>query len=170
MPNVFISDNSESEAIGQECPFSEEIQTTNTSIIKEPKIQDLSENILVNVSSKFNWNAKEQGIVLGAFYYGFILSVIPGGYLVERFGSKWIMLASIWGGVFCTFISPVVAKYGGVNAFIALKSFQGLLQGPIFPGTMNIISSWIPPSERSSSVTIIWAGRYLESVRKKPDD
>ena len=50
------------------------------------------------------------------------------------------MLASIWGGVFCTFISPMVAKYGDVNAFIALKSFQGLIQGQIFPGTMNIIS------------------------------
>ena len=48
MLSVFFSDHSESEAIGQECPFSEEIQTPNTSMIKEPKIQEINENLLVH--------------------------------------------------------------------------------------------------------------------------
>ena len=146
----YVLENTESEVIGNECPFVENKSNYSNRKISEKIGEDLD---------LFNWNAKEQGMILGAYYYGFIFSLIPGGYLVERFGCKWIMLVSIWSGVLCTFLSPLVAKFGGAYAFIGLKSFQGLLQGPIFPGTMNMIASWIPPSERSSSVTIIWAGK-----------
>ena len=37
-------------------------------------------------------------------------------------------------------------------------------QGPIFSGTMSILSKWVPPSERSVSSTIVWAGQDFGSA------
>ena len=137
----------------------------------------LSQNILFTIyvqktKGEFDWSAQEQGFLLGAFFYGFIITLIPGGYLSERFGPKWVLFWSIFGGVLCTFLSPVTARYGGFTGFMILKIIQGLLQvsqifylvniwylilnsqGPTFSGTMSILSKWVPPSERSVSATI----------------
>jgi len=35
-------------------------------------------------SGEFNWNGQERGLVLGAFFYGYILTQLPGGYLAGR--------------------------------------------------------------------------------------
>ena len=77
---------------------------------------------------EFDWSAKEQGIVLGAFYYGFVISMLPGGYFSERYSGKWILLISFVGGTLCNFLSPMSARLGGSTGFIALKVIQGFLQ------------------------------------------
>ena len=35
-----------------------------------------------NVGSDFNWSSSEQGIILGAFFYGYIVTQIPGAQKV----------------------------------------------------------------------------------------
>ncbi|KAF8789845.1 putative inorganic phosphate cotransporter like protein [Argiope bruennichi] len=39
---------------------------------------------------QYNWDSKAQGIILGSFFYGYILTQLPGGILSERFGGKWL--------------------------------------------------------------------------------
>ena len=29
-------------------------------------------------------------MILGAFFYGYVITQIPGGYLAEKFGGKWL--------------------------------------------------------------------------------
>jgi hypothetical protein len=41
----------------------------------------------------FDWDAQEQGMVLGAFYYGFFVSMLPSGFLAER--GRWVILFSV---------------------------------------------------------------------------
>lgn len=33
---------------------------------------------------RYPWDTKLQGMILGAYFYGFIIAGMPGGYLVER--------------------------------------------------------------------------------------
>ena len=37
---------------------------------------------------EFNWNEETQGYVLGSFFYGYILTQVPGGWLASKFGGK----------------------------------------------------------------------------------
>ena len=39
-------------------------------------------------AGEFDWDEKTQGIILSAFYYGYILTHIPGGLLAQRYGGK----------------------------------------------------------------------------------
>ena len=60
--------------------------------------------------------------------------------------------------------SPLFAKEFGYKGFMFIKILQGLCQGPIIPAVTVMISSWIPPQERSFSCSLIYGGQQLGSV------
>ncbi len=82
-------------------------------------------------TGEFDWNAQEQGIILGAFYYGFIFTMLPGGYLSERYSGKWVLFVSFAGATLCNFLAPWTARQGGYVGFIILKVAQGFVQARI---------------------------------------
>ena len=56
------------------------------------------------------WDKPLQGLVLGSFFWGYIVTQMPGGWLASRFGGKrvfgWFMfLSSV-----ATLLSPVAAR------------------------------------------------------------
>jgi len=61
------------------------------------------------------------------FYYGYIITQLPGGYLAERFGSKlilgWMLLSS---SILCA-VSPLLARFD-VRALIASRFLMGICQ------------------------------------------
>ena len=73
----------------------------------------------------FNWDAEQQGIILGAFFYGYIITQIPGGYLAEKYGGKWLFGIGVLVTAILTLLTPVAAN-AGVSAFIAVRALMGL--------------------------------------------
>ena len=49
-----------------------------------------SSNSSSNHDGPFVWNEYEQGIILGMFFYGYVLTQFPGGRLAELIGGKWL--------------------------------------------------------------------------------
>ena len=67
-------------------------------------------------------------MVLGSFYYGFIITQIPGGILSEKFGAKWmIWIMTSLAGIL-TLFNPLAARNGGIGVLAALRVLQGLVQ------------------------------------------
>ncbi len=58
----------------------------------------------------FNWDEKAQGIVLGCFFYGYVLTQLPGGRLAEIIGGKWIFGCGILLTSIFTLLMPAAAK------------------------------------------------------------
>ena len=67
-------------------------------------------------------------MVLGAFFYGYIFTMLPGGYLAERYGAKWVIFMTVSLPSVCSILSPIAAKIGGYGGFIAIKVIQGFVQ------------------------------------------
>ena len=88
-------------------------------------------------NGEFDWDAKQQGMVLGAFFYGFIFSMLPGGYLAERYSSKIVILVSAMGATICSFLSPIMAKKAGYGGFMFIKIIQGVIQVHTFFNTVK---------------------------------
>jgi ACS family sodium-dependent inorganic phosphate cotransporter-like MFS transporter 5 len=78
-----------------------------------------------NANAVFNWDAEQQGIILGAFYYGFFVTQIPGGALAEKFGGKWVYGMGVLVPAILNLLTPSAA-YAGTIPFIILKVVQGL--------------------------------------------
>ena len=56
------------------------------------------------------WQKNIQGHILGAFFYGYLISQIPGGILAERYGAKWVLAAFMCLSTVSTLLTPVAAR------------------------------------------------------------
>lgn len=74
---------------------------------------------------KYNWNADTQGWILGSFFYGYIITQIPGGYLARQVGGKLLMGFGVLGTAVFTLFTPLVADLG-VGYLIAVRALEGL--------------------------------------------
>lgn len=74
----------------------------------------------------YEWDEKTQGLILSSFFYGYIVTHLPGGIIAEKFGGKYSLGLGILSTAFFTLITPITVKLGGANALIALRVLEGL--------------------------------------------
>ena len=77
---------------------------------------------------KFDWDAETQSTVLGCFFYGYVLTQIPGGRMAEIFGGKWIFGCGILLTSIFTVLMPWAAKTD-FQLLIAVRVIEGLGEG-----------------------------------------
>ncbi|EDW85863.1 uncharacterized protein Dwil_GK23292 [Drosophila willistoni] len=100
----------------------------------------------------FHWNEKQQGALLGSFFWAHWILQIPGGVLARKYGTKLIFGWSNGIGIFCCFIIPLVS-YLGYSYLLWLRVFQGFVTGLAWPSMHVMTAKWIPPNERSKFVS-----------------
>uniref|UniRef100_A0A3B3YVY2 Sialin n=1 Tax=Poecilia mexicana TaxID=48701 RepID=A0A3B3YVY2_9TELE len=101
----------------------------------------------------YNWDSATQGWILGSFFYGYILTQIPGGYLAGRCGAKWLMGFGVLGTALFTLLTPLAADLGA-SYLIVVRALEGVGEGVTFPAMYTMWASWAPPLERSRLLTI----------------
>uniref|UniRef100_A0A8C9CML9 Sialin n=1 Tax=Phocoena sinus TaxID=42100 RepID=A0A8C9CML9_PHOSS len=116
---------------------------------------------------KYRWDAETQGWILGSFFYGYIITQIPAGYVASRSGGKLLLGFGVLGTSVFTLFTPLAADFG-VGAIIALRALEGLGEGVTFPAMHAMWSSWAPPLERSKLLSISYAGAQLGTVVSLP--
>jgi ACS family sodium-dependent inorganic phosphate cotransporter-like MFS transporter 5 len=103
---------------------------SNTTSIDNRTSKECAEHsssikVLHNQTGKrYHWDAGTQGWILGSFFYGYIITQIPGGYMASK--------------------------------------------GVTFPAMHAMWSSWAPPLERSTLLSISYAGAQLGTVISLP--
>ncbi|CAF1352641.1 unnamed protein product [Adineta ricciae] len=98
---------------------------------------------------EFDWEPSKQGLILGAFFYGYITTQIIGGNLAEKFGAKWIFGGSILVSSILTLLTPLAARVD-YRLLVAIRVIIGMASGPAFPSAAALWGQWIPASERST--------------------
>ncbi|XP_068081578.1 sialin isoform X5 [Anabrus simplex] len=112
-------------------------------------IQERSEE-----ETRFNWDEKQQAYVLGAFYWFYWSTQIPGGILSQRYGFKVVFGCSNLFICVTTFLIPLFATVDPW-ALVALRMIQGLVGGTAWPSLHVAAGHWIPPKERSKFMSAI---------------
>lgn len=120
-----------------------------------------------HTASVYDWDSETQGWILGSFFYGYILTQIPGGYLAGRYGPKWLMGLGILGTVIFTLLTPVAADLGA-GYLMAVRVLEGIGEGVTFPAMYTMWAAWAPPLERSRLLTISYTGAQLGTVIALP--
>ncbi|XP_012787603.1 sialin isoform X1 [Sorex araneus] len=124
--------------------------------------------VLHNQTGKrYQWDAETQGWILGSFFYGYIITQIPGGYIASKVGGKLLLGFGVLSTSVFTLFTPIAADFG-VGTLIALRALEGLGEGVTFPAMHAIWSSWAPPLERSKLLSISYAGAQLGTVISLP--
>ena len=67
------------------------------------------------------------GWVLSSFYYGYLITQIPGGYLSDIFGAKHVFGIGILVTSLLTLLTPLAAQLGIVS-LIVLRVLEGIFE------------------------------------------
>ncbi|XP_042874626.1 putative inorganic phosphate cotransporter [Penaeus japonicus] len=120
------------------------------------------EHFIPDEDGEMEWDETIQGLVLAGFFYGYVVSQIPGGRMAELYGTRWVFGGCILAGGICALLSPVAARahYG---VFIALRIVQGIFQGVSWPAMHSCISHWIPPLERPRFIAVVYFAAALST-------
>jgi len=116
---------------------------------------------------EFDWDDHQQAIILGAFFYGYVITQIPAGILSERFGAKWIFGGCILITSILSLLGPEAARLGFVPFFLT-RFCQGLAEGVILPCMNAMIARWMPKMERSRATSVILSGTAIGTVVTMP--
>ncbi|GAB2266980.1 Probable anion transporter 5 [Dionaea muscipula] len=100
-----------------------------------------------------------KGTVLSTFYYGYACSQVPGGWAAQKIGGRRVLLLSfvLW-SLTCALV-PLDPNR--VMILVIARLLVGVAQGFIFPSIHTVLAQWVPPHERSRSVSLTTSGMYL---------
>ncbi|XP_022757377.1 ascorbate transporter, chloroplastic-like isoform X2 [Durio zibethinus] len=118
---------------------------------------------ILPMSKEFNWNSATVGLIQSSFFWGYLLTQILGGIWADKFGGKLVLgFGVIWWSV-ATILTPIAARIG-LPFLLIMRAFMGIGEGVAMPAMNNLLSKWIPVSERSRSLALVYSGMYLGSV------
>ncbi|CAF3872931.1 unnamed protein product [Rotaria sp. Silwood1] len=98
---------------------------------------------------EFDWDPSKAGIILGAFFYGYLTTQVIGGNLAEKFGAKWIFGGGIFIAGILTLLTPFAARIH-YTLLIVIRVLIGMASGLAFPSAAALWGKWIPTFERST--------------------
>ena len=123
------------------------------------------------IKKVFEMSPVEMGYIFSAFAWSYVLAQLPGGWLLDRFGSKMTYFFSIflW-SLFTVFQGGVGFLTGGaaVATLFALRLLVGAAEAPSFPGNSRITSAWFPTAERGLAAAIFNSAQYFATVLFAP--
>lgn len=109
----------------------------------------------------------QMGYILSAFAWAYVIGQIPGGALLDRFGTKLIYAIAIATWSFFTMIQGFSGFLtGGIvfGALFAMRFAVGLAESPSFPGNARLVAAWFPGSERGTASAIFNSAQYFSLV------
>ena len=125
----------------------------------------------VPLSKEIAISTVQLGYIFSAFGWSYVIAQIPGGALLDRYGSRPVYLWSItlWGiftalQAFASWISVVPVL---ISLFV-LRLMLGFAEAPSFPANARIVANWFPNSERGTASAIFNSSQYFSLVAFAP--
>ncbi|XP_076437789.1 sialin-like [Babylonia areolata] len=144
------------------------VAVDNSSVSEEcPEDRPGNSSSSSDNGGEFNWDETTQGLILGAFFYGYIFTQLPGGWLAERVGGKKLFGFGCLSTAVLTLVTPVAAR-AGIPYFVAVRVLEGLGEGVTFPAMHAMWAQWAPIYERSTLAAITYSGAQLGTVFAMP--
>lgn len=116
---------------------------------------------------ELGFDAVTMGYVFSAFSWAYVLSQLPGGWLLDKFGSKRIYAWSIFLWSIFTFMQAGVTWLSTGTAVICLfllRFLVGASESPSFPANSRIVVAWFPTAERGTASAIFNSAQYFAAV------
>jgi len=107
------------------------------------------------IRSDFSLDYTYTGLVISAFNLSYGIGQLPGGWLADRFGPRWMITLGIWGVAMAGFFVGLSHTFGMMVVFLAL---MGVLGGGYHPAAPPMISSLVDPLRRGRALGLHMIG------------
>ncbi|WP_202304102.1 MFS transporter [Dryocola clanedunensis] len=123
------------------------------------------------VAKELHLSAISVGYIFSAFGWAYLLMQIPGGWLLDRFGSKKVYTWSLFFWSLFTFtqgfVGMIPLAYAGISMFF-MRFMLGFSEAPSFPANARIVAAWFPTKERGTASAIFNSAQYFSLALFSP--
>ncbi|MHC2464779.1 MFS transporter [Bradyrhizobium embrapense] len=119
------------------------------------------------LSKELHLDPVAMGYVFSAFGWSYVIAQVPCGWLLDRYGSKWVYAISIIVWSIFTAMQGLVgflSAGAAVLALFALRFLVGFAEAPSFPANARIVAAWFPGNERGTASAFFNSGQYFATV------
>ncbi|XP_042880047.1 putative inorganic phosphate cotransporter [Penaeus japonicus] len=109
-----------------------------------PRPVDADTSSALGPEGEFDWDERTQGVILGAFFYGYTSSNFVGGRAAEYLGGRLVYGLGITISALLTFVTPFCARWA-MEVLVALRVVEGFAQGVMFPAIISMLATWTSP-------------------------
>ncbi|XP_016095312.1 vesicular glutamate transporter 1 [Sinocyclocheilus grahami] len=119
------------------------------------------------VKAQFTWDPETVGMIHGSFFWGYIVTQIPGGFICQKFAANRVFGFAVVATSVLNMMIPTAARIH-FGCVIFVRILQGLVEGVSYPACHGIWAKWAPPLERSRLATTAFCGSYAGAVIAMP--
>ena len=119
------------------------------------------------LSKELHLDPVAMGYVFSAFGWSYVIAQVPCGWLLDRYGSKWVYAISIIVWSIFTAMQGLVGFLSAGAAVVllfGLRFLVGIAEAPSFPANARIVASWFPGNERGTASAFFNSGQYFATV------
>ena len=105
---------------------------------------------ILPMAQEFGWSPSVAGLVQSSFFWGYMLSQIPAGWLANRFSGRFVLPAGV--GMWSAFTAAVPVLTSTLPSLCVSRAAVGFGEG-VAPSAVNdIVVKTVPASERALSL------------------
>lgn len=118
------------------------------------------------IAKEFGLDHIQLGYVLSAFSWAYVVGQVPGGLLLDRFGTKAVYGVTIvlWSvaTLLVGFVGHVTSDISvALGLLFALRFALGLIEAPSFPANSRVTVMWFPKEERGLATSLFASASYF---------
>ncbi len=98
------------------------------------------------------------GVILSGFYWTYALAQLPGGALLDRFGTRVTYTFSL---IFWSIFTGLQGAAVNAATLLGARLGMGAAEAPCFPANSRILVSWFPQRERARANSVYSIGMYF---------
>jgi ACS family D-galactonate transporter-like MFS transporter len=117
------------------------------------------------LSKELGLDPVQMGLLFSAFAWSYAVANLPGGWLVDRLGSRTTYFIAQMGWSVATLGLGFVS---GFAALFGLRFVVGLAEAPAFPVNNRVVTTWFPQRERGTATSTYATGQYIGSAVLAP--
>ena len=125
------------------------------------------------LSKELGVSAVTMGYIFSAFGWSYVVAQLPGGWLLDRYGSRivyacsivvWSLFTMLQGGISLLTTTATTA----VVVLFSLRVLVGFSEAPAFPANGRIVAAWFPANERGTASAVFNSAQYFATVLFSP--
>ena len=105
--------------------------------------------------TEFSLNEQQLGWIYSAYLIVYTLLMLPGGWLLDRFGPRRMMGAMAAGSAVFVGMTALaglpIVPLGAFASLLLVRGALGAASVPMHPGAANTVANWIAPAKRASA-------------------
>jgi ACS family sodium-dependent inorganic phosphate cotransporter len=118
---------------------------------------------IIPLAADKGYDAAARGLVLSAFFWGYLWPQMLGGWIADRIGGKRVLAVGVALWSAATFFTPPAASFS-FGVLLLTRAALGGGEALNFPAVHSIAARWLPSSERARAIALHFSGTAFGTI------